>query len=223
MIYAFKKGDRVQTLDEHIEKCLNTLSKIRNSKLWHEDFDYELVKKVIVFHDIGKVFYQRDSDSLSFTGHEFISAYIFWKVFGESLTEENLELMYLFPIIFHHHAMKIRGRGGRKGRLDALKTTSIVSPNSEIIHELEKILEKYTSQNYVTITINVLRSLETLKVVNLINKKIDAIWRKFHQEFAKKSLRLLLIMIICDYEGSKDRGTPTSFGKIIEGILKLYT
>ena len=42
-------------------------------------------------------------------------------------------------------------------------------------------------------------------------------------EFARKCLQLLLILIICDYEGAKSRGKPTSFGSLIEEVVKYYS
>ncbi len=224
MIYAFKKGNKVQTLDEHIEKCLNVLDKIRNSKLWSSVFNYEFVKRTIVFHDIGKVFYQKNKKNLSFVGHEFISAYVFWKVFGDCFIgdEKKLELLYLFPIIFHHHTMRIKGGGSRKGRLEALESISITSPTEEVLFELKKILMKYISYEYVKKTVKALIHLEILEVKNKIESKINDIWREFHGRFARNCLRLLLITMTCDYEGSKSRGKPTSFGRILEEFLEYY-
>lgn len=215
MIYAFKKKGIEQTLEDHIELCLETFERIKGTRLWRNlNLDERLVRYMIIYHDIGKVLYQRYAEELSFPGHEFISAYVFWKVFGRNLSKEE-ELMLLAPIIYHHHAM------GVKKRLEDLNERKITKPNDEILNELEDILAKYLDRIIVSETIDAIRSIEILKVKRKIRDKIDEIWRKFHGEFARKFLGLLMILIVCDYEGSKNRGKTTGFGKIVEEFLGL--
>ncbi len=213
MIYAFKKrGAKSQTLEEHINECLKALKRLENSKLWSDDFNYEFVKRVIVFHDVGKVAFQRECEELSFTGHEFISAYVFWKVFEDELTGKD-KLLYTFPIIFHHHAMHV------KQRLERLKNFRI-RINGNVLDELAKTLEKFVESKYVSRTVDVLRDVNTNAVVDNVYNMINDIWYEFHGNFAKNALKLLLITIICDYKGSKKRGIQTSFGKVVEEFLE---
>jgi len=217
MIYAFKKGDTYQTLDEHINECLKTLKKIENSKLWSNDFNYKFVRRVVIFHDVGKVAFQKEYGDLSFVGHEFISAYVFWEVFEDELIGKD-KLLYTFPIIFHHHAMRIKS-GKSKGRLERLKDIQIIICENTL-EELSKILKNFVESKYVSRTVDALRNINTSTVVDNICEMIDEIWRTFHGNFAKNALKLLLITIICDYEGSKNRGIQTSFGKVVEDFFK---
>jgi len=207
MIYAFKRGNRSQTLKEHVNECLKALKKLENSKLWSDDFSCELVESVIVFHDVGKVAFQRKCEELSFTGHEFISTYVFWKVFEDELIGRD-KLLYTFPIIFHHHAMYV------KRRLKRLKEFRI-RINENILDELAKILEEFVESKYISRTVDVLRNVNTNAVVDNVHNMINDIWYEFHGNFAKSALKLLLITIICDYEGSKKRGVQTGFGKVV--------
>ena len=215
MIYAFKRKGIEQTLDEHIELCLEAFEKIKDTRFWKNlNLDDHIVKSMIVYHDIGKVFYQRDSKDLSFFGHEFISAYVFWKVFGKALPKE-IELTLLAPIIYHHHAM------GVKKRLKDLDEKKIIKPDDEILNELKGILIKYLNKEIVSETIKVMKSIEILKVKRKIENKINEIWLEFHGEFARKFLSLLMILIVCDYEGSKSRNKITGFGMIVEEFFNL--
>ncbi len=214
MIYAFRSGSRSQTLDEHIRGCVETFNELRNSKLWHSNLSEELAMAALVLHDVGKVFYQRDGD-LSFTGHEFISAYVFWKAFGRELPKRE-ELLYTFPIIFHHHAM------GVKGRLERLRSYPTVQPSSADLEELSEILAGYMTEDRVNAVVEAIETLRIQSVVDKIRNKIDEIWNVFHGRFARDALRLLLVMIVCDYEGSKGRGASTRFGDVIAEVLRLY-
>ncbi len=213
MIYAFKKrGVRPQTLEEHVNECLKALNELINTKLWSDDFNYDFVKKVIIFHDVGKVAFQRECEELSFTGHEFISAYVFWKVFEDELIGKD-KLLYTFPIIFHHHAMGVRRR------LEKLKNFSI-RVDENVLDELAESLEEFVEAEYVSKTLDVLGNVDTNAVVDNVRNMINEIWDNFHGYFAKNALKLLLITIICDYEGSKKRGVRTSFGRVVEDFLK---
>jgi len=221
MIYAFKTYDSFQTLEEHIKLCLKALDKIKRSKLWHRDFNYDLVKTMVLYHDIGKIFYQQsNANVLSFTGHEFISAYIFNKVLERKLVEieEPHEFkLYLYPIIFHHHSM------GVKRRVKQLSKVKLIQPNEVQLEELGMILNNYLDEEFVKYTIEIIKSLNINKVISFIEVGINKIFRMFHGEFARKCLQLLLILIICDYEGAKSRGKPTSFGSLIEEVVKYYS
>jgi CRISPR/Cas system-associated endonuclease Cas3-HD len=170
---------------------------------------------MIIYHDVGKIFYQNASEELSFPGHEFISAYIFWKVFDKELND--MDILYMFPIIFHHHSM------GIKKRLEELERRELSKPNDELLQELREILAEYIEYSYAEKTINVIENLKSLpqeKIKERISKiedKISTIWRNFHGAFARNALKLLLIMILCDYEGSKDRGkSKWIFGEVLE-------
>ncbi len=216
MIYAFKKKGIEQTLEEHIESCLEMFERIRDTRLWRNlNIDEHFAEYMIIYHDIGKVFYQKNVEELSFPGHEFISAYVFWKVFERDLSSKREELIFLAPIIYHHHAM------GVKIRLEDLNKRIITKPNDNILDELERILAKYLDESIASETIDVIRSIKISKVKVKVKSKIDEIWREFHGEFARKFLHLLMVLIACDYEGSKGRGKTTGFGKVVEEFVGL--
>ena len=223
MIYAFKTDDSFQTLDEHVKLCLKALDKIKSSKLYSmKGLKDDLVRLMVLYHDIGKIFYQRSNvNMLRFTGHEFISAYIFNKILEQKLVglieEEHEFILYLYPIIFHHHSMGVRKR------IEHLSKVKLIQPSEFQLEELKMMLNNYLDKKYVKYTIEIIKSLNINKVRCFIKGEINKIFRMFHGEFARRCLQLLLILIICDYEGAKSRGKPTSFGRIIEELVKYYS
>jgi CRISPR/Cas system-associated endonuclease Cas3-HD len=225
MIYAYKEGAYQQSLQEHIDKCLEALKGLVVSPLWSVDFDQGNVRMVLVYHDIGKIFYQKQKQDLIFTGHEFISAYIFWKVFERKL--ERNDILYMFPIIFHHHSMGIQRRLQR-----VENDLNLSKPSNELLQELETmLLDKYIQdESIVRETIGAIEKFDITtslrKVKQKIEEKINEIWREFHGTFARNALRLLLITILCDYEGSKDRGKSSAewiFGEVLEEFFQIYS
>jgi CRISPR/Cas system-associated endonuclease Cas3-HD len=132
-IYSFyyKKNREVikETLDEHISKALNVINNLIKSpisKYMHKiglndplKF-FNMAKLSIIFHDVGKIFYQHDpfeiQEYINFSGHEFFSTYIykeFHKYCYKLYTREfknNMEIPIEFSIFYHHHAMDINKR-----------------------------------------------------------------------------------------------------------------
>ncbi len=212
MIYAFRRGNFSQSLEEHIDDCLKAFYELKNTRLWSNDLSETFTRRVIVFHDVGKVLYQ---NRLSFSGHEFASAYVFWKVFERELGEKD-ELLYLFPIIFHHHAMNV------KKRLERFKKMSFAPMSEETLEELRELIKRYESDEIAEKTVEALGKLNALQVAVKVRGKIEQIWRVFYGNFARKALRLLLITVICDYIGAKSRGAPTSFGRVLSEFHELY-
>jgi|GEM_PF-5718125 len=219
MIYAYKEAYQQQSLQEHIDKCLEALKGLLASPLG-ADFDQENVRMVVVYHDIGKVFYQRQADHLVFTGHEFISAYIFWKVFERKLGHDDV--LYMFPIIFHHHSMGIQKRLQRMENYP-----NVGRPSEELLQELETMLSKYVQDwSIIRETIQAIEKFDITASLGKVKQKIEEIWKKFHGVFARNALRLLLIIMLCDYEGSKDRGEDQAkwlFGKVLEEFFQIYS
>jgi len=131
-IYSFyyRKNREVieETLDEHISKALsviNNLIKSPISRYMHRigindslKF-FNMAKLSIIFHDVGKVFYQRDlsevQEYINFSGHEFFSTYIYkefhkycYKLYMKEFI--SIEIPIEFSIFYHHHAMDINKR-----------------------------------------------------------------------------------------------------------------
>lgn len=215
MIYAFKRGNVIQSLEEHIDGCLKAFDELRSTKLWSAELNETFMRRVIIFHDVGKVLYQKKEGDLSFAGHEFASAYVFWKVFERELGEN--ELLYIFPIIFHHHAMRIRNR------LERFEKSKLAPPSSDTLEELQELIGRYEDEGIAKKTVEALSRLKIPQAAVKVKGKVEQIFRIFHGNFSRKALRLLLITVVCDYKGSENRGTPTSFGRLLGEFYELYT
>ncbi len=159
-----------QTLGEHIEESLKAIEKIKDGKLWSfyvntltdgkelKNYDEETFEKwlkfAVIFHDIGKVFYQRnfgfDKDEdvkyLNFRGHEFFSTYladIFIDLWLERDLESRLNEFKDFrwivcsSILYHHHAMGLKSRE----RLDEIRVCKLEEYDS-IINEVNRIFKE---------------------------------------------------------------------------------
>ncbi|MGB9760008.1 MAG: CRISPR-associated endonuclease Cas3'' [Thermoproteota archaeon] len=110
----------------HVEQMLELTKNVYNSKYGRyvkhmgSNYDPKLVLSfAIMFHDAGKIFFQKDVtvrnyNYLSFKGHEFFSAYIFNELKKNVLTEDPENFLFNdfscvieFAIFYHHHAMNI--------------------------------------------------------------------------------------------------------------------
>jgi CRISPR-associated endonuclease Cas3-HD len=137
-IYVFLRewqGDvECQTLKEHVDKCIEALDEIKDTKIWRytvklfgeDDVVERYLKLTILLHDIGKVFYQanfcldreRSVRYLNFRGHEYFSTYladeylkISSKESGNFEEYRKFKLPVLSAILYHHHAMGLKKRG----------------------------------------------------------------------------------------------------------------
>jgi CRISPR-associated endonuclease Cas3-HD len=157
--YGDKESERrikKQSLGKHIEDSIKALeNEIKNTKIWKyyvtlNNYGEEHVKKwtkfIIVFHDLGKIFYQRNvklyinKEYLNFAGHEFISTFLADK-FLELWLKNNIEDRFseytdfrwviIGSILYHHHALGLK----KRERLNEIK----VCMNHE---EFKKIIEK---------------------------------------------------------------------------------
>jgi CRISPR-associated endonuclease Cas3-HD len=158
-----------QTLGEHIGESLKAIEEIKDGKLWSfyvntltdrkgfKNYDEETFEKwlkfAVIFHDIGKVFYQRnfkpstnDVIYINFRGHEFFSTYlvdIFLNLWLERDLENRLNEFKDFrwivcsSILYHHHAMGLKSRE----RLDEIRVCKPEEYES-IIKEIDKIFRE---------------------------------------------------------------------------------
>jgi|GEM_PF-611432 len=190
---------RVQELDKHIDFAFSFLNKeLKKSKLWkyyiktfHEyekfkEYKEEVIDKwiglIITFHDIGKIFYQRnfgtfyDVKYLNFKGHEFLSVYLVDKFLGIWLEEDienrieeykNFKWLTYASILYHHHAMGLK----RREKVNKINVCENKEHYRIILNKTSKILNKYLKNNFNTVNLknNFIKELE---IINLSKIKV---------------------------------------------------
>ncbi len=238
----YKNGvRRKELLRDHIRVALSYSDEIEGSRagiyainqLGCKDFK-ELLQYAIIFHDIGKVFYQtekhlkqgQEASYLSFIGHEFISAVLADEFLTEKLKLSDRSEDYTpvtFSVLYHHHAMNPETRQKYIKQLNKILSTpaekqlykdkiyDVLSDflNSEDRKLLSDCLNKMvgTSPQYLQNSLEHLQS----KIINKISLGSKPSVRKI-------SLLLLDCLIACDYLAAQDReeGSSTFFHTISE-------
>jgi len=185
--YGDKESERrikKQSLEEHIEDSIKALeNEIKNTKIWkyyttlsnrEEEHVEKWTKFTIVFHDLGKMFYQKNDRLykneryLNFAGHEFISTFladkfleIWLKNGAEDRFDEYTDFRWVIigSILYHHHAIGLR----KRGRLNEIKVCinheefkRIIERTSETIKKYLKVFEEEAISQFI-------RELETIK------------------------------------------------------------
>jgi len=248
VIYSYFCGNIREELGEHISNALNFYEKIDssvfvrniNSKLLGEFKFRELIRYAIVFHDLGKVFYQGNfvkENCLSFVGHEFFSAILF-KLHVENLAENNIltsrrtymEFKYpiLFSILYHHHAM---GYSLRLKKLGKIRFDREIEEHIE--KDVPRIMVQYVSENEVDHVVENLKLIleKTVNSPAIILEETHSIgedvWKilETYPKLKKLALATLTILIILDYlsayEGRK--GPKLKFYNILEQHYRLLS
>jgi len=242
-----------QTLKEHVDKALNALDEVKDSKIWKytvklfesdKDSVEEHLRMILAFHDIGKIFYQAnislDKEKgvkyLKFKGHEYFSTYLADEYFFR-LEDCGLDrLLILSAILYHHHAMGLKERGKIR-ELRVCKTEKEYDVMCKIVGN---ILRSHGLQ--VKEFLRYLKSLKdkleyknnTLvlkqKFVNDVYREVDEInreiWRLFIRSkmFRKRMLVFTIILQICDYKGSEGRTKKSpKFYSVLREFIELYT
>ncbi|MCC6014018.1 MAG: CRISPR-associated endonuclease Cas3'' [Candidatus Verstraetearchaeota archaeon] len=215
-----------ERLIEHINECLSAISNIKNSKIykylmkipceWTLSLD-DVIRLSIIFHDIGKVFYQNnykyDKEHnvkyLSFKGHEFLSFYIFNELFKFEFIDTKKEDFILsvcsFSILFHHHAM-----GVKKKIMNDYGKEKVVNLNDTQINKLKETISKFLRNdreiNALDRIINKMKNISSEKALEIIcnTLKDDAyknIWNMYVSDsnFRKLSLAFLSTLLVADY------------------------
>lgn len=243
-----------QTLKEHVSKALKALDEMRDSKIWRyavkifegdEDLMNEHLRLIILFHDIGKVFYQanfrfdekRGLKYLNFKGHEYFSTYLadeyLWRsnISYKGVDRETI----LSTILYHHHAMGLKDRG----KVRELRVCKDREEYGGMCKALGEILEKHGL--LVSDFLQYLRNLgshlkrkgrllvlkeeftnDVYMEVNEINRDI---WSNFirNKKFRRKMLVLNVILQVCDYRGSVGRTRrPPKFYDVLKEFINLY-
>lgn len=229
--YYSKSNGRVikETLYEHINEALKIVQGIEESKIGKYMYTIfpkirnfsELVELTIVFHDVGKVFYQKDINEIreyaSFLGHEFFSAYMFKQFWSNEIinSEEtfgiDIEDPITFAILFHHHAMDVNRR------ISSLKPEHInINKGVSLFEVLLKNVESFLNVKYKNSFANSLDTVrEKLKNESLVvsgikeetKNTVKDIWEEIWLDKDKKKFSLILldILLIADNIAAKNR------------------
>ena len=235
-----------ENLVDHINIALNFTKGLNTSrvarfasKLCREASFQDLIRLSIIFHDIGKVFYQKNFIAkegqrfLSFKGHEYLSAYIF-EEFRNKLIEQDLGnyMMYklyracTFAIFYHHHAMNIRLRTPQiredsikngLNLLDAFKNDVQCLLTRNEIDALENAVNAIKSLPAQSILINIKRE------VHEINREL---WNDLivNPEIRKLSFLTLSSLLIADYSAAHKRRKSgrSVFKRALDDFYRIY-
>lgn len=259
--YYVEKGGEIfkEKLTDHVKEALSTVSCSKQSKisqyiekiLGSIDIRFaEAVRLSIIFHDIGKIFYQKNYKYdkihnniryLSFTGHEFLSSYIFDKFAFRLASSETLSKTLSacnFSILFHHHAMNPKYRASPyrepitvgKAAVDDVKIerlkilnqflkSSEVEPWRAAINDVEVEVKKSKDVNaFIGSVVSSMFSPQGL------GKKI---WRIFISDsiFRKTSLALLSTLLVADYFSAlklRPESKPSTFHNVLREFYSYY-
>ncbi|MCX8188215.1 MAG: hypothetical protein N3F64_00720 [Nitrososphaeria archaeon] len=251
--YSKNNGNIIEeSLHEHIKNALNIIKYIERSKLGTylqkrfpnvKNF-YQISKTLIVFHDLGKVFYQIEPNKiythLSFKGHEFLSTFIFKKfnsynkrlwffneIFGLDVVDP-----IKFAILFHHHAMNIRQREETLRELsinNLIKNTSLFDL---LVIDVENFLEPEDRTPFKKALESIKKDILSQKeffIANLrkeVEQELIDVWKNVWNNKNNKifSLLLLNILLVADnMSASIKRGPSKSiFHQSLEDYYNNY-
>jgi len=239
--YYRKDGNVIEYLSDHINDCISLLEDFKNSRIGRlgisldSNFANE-VRLSIVFHDLGKVFYQ--NNPTSFSGHEIFSAYILRKFEKELKSQGMVNFRMLKPamlaVAFHHHPMGIRERLMKiskiklssnfleflQNELLAVKDDALYVEErfllSSVLNEIKSKIEK----GFLTVD-DIRKEFQEEICRDLFNHIIST---KDEDILIKKLSYLTLVSLVCvDYiAASRKRSGETRFGNVIEEFYKLY-
>ena len=242
--YYSEDGHTVEYLADHINDCITLVGNLKDCRLGrlgvslNKNFVDE-VRLAMVFHDLGKAFYQNNPSS--FSGHEIFSTYILQKFrtpFIENrlqqIADYNLLEPALFSVAFHHHPMDIRKRLEKIRRI-RISPSSLEALQNELSFVKEDALTKEEKALLNSILSELKSKIEKSPLI------VDDVVREFQDEVrhklfdhiisskdedivAKRSYYLTLVSLVCvDYiSACKRRGKETRFGEVMEEFYKLY-
>ncbi len=247
--YYKKEGDKLveEYLSQHIRCCIDLMSKLELSRLGRVGISLDegflnIVRLSIVFHDLGKAFYTRreDENTISFTGHEILSAYILNKFKIEFTREgiyrlEKISRMMkpaLFAVAFHHHSMGVEKRleSLRKMKLSSTCLDDLRNELSYIGNILDidekRLLDRVLEDVKQSVEKRLLGIGEIKQEFHNIEKDIFRYFTsgKYEDIILKKlSYLTLTALISADYISATNiRGGKTRFSDIIDEFYKFY-
>jgi len=253
--YYKKEEDKLieEYLSQHIRCCIDLMSKLELSRLGKagisldEDFP-NIVRLSIVFHDLGKAFYRRrnDENTIYFTGHEILSAYILNK-FKIEFTRKDLYRLEkisrmlkpaLFAVAFHHHPMGVEKRLESMGKLERtgrlkLSSTCLDDLRNELSYignilnaDEKELLNKVLEDIKWSVEKGLLGIGEIKQEFHNIEKDIFEYFTsgKYEDVILKKlSYLTLTALISADYISAANiRGGKTRFGDITDEFYRFY-
>ena len=248
-----RSGYREFLLD-HVRSMLNYDPGSRIVKLgMNETGDFELgLRLAIAFHDAGKIPFSEEKqfngfyrgETLTFTGHEFLSYIILDKAFitplsGLSdLTAKAVKL----SVLLHHHpqnmsarfnSLKSRAESFRKviGNAFMLRKSSVMA-FVEDLNGLEGFEPSLLAQLRNNIDMSLKNDIDILNVMTHYDNKITRyLENPFNEKELEKGMRIfmpmLLALITMDYvsAGSREaceQKTSTRFSEVAEDFYRYY-
>ena len=247
VVYSYLCGEVRETLSDHVSNALKFYRSLDNSLFVRNvnvkllrNFEFkEIVEYTVIFHDIGKVFYQENfisKNCLSFVGHEFLSTLAF-EFYVEELVKNNvlstesayIEFKYpiLFSILYHHHAM---GYSLRLRRLSKIRVNrGLVEASIE--NDVPQIVEPYVSKEKAVLQQRALRNVLHVLMSNVseVFEEIHSIgvnlWRQLeiNPKLKKLALATLTTLIILDYLSAYKgrKGPKLRFYRVLEQHYKI--
>lgn len=255
-VLSYKDDGNEELLEEHIKKGLELIDKAKESKgikfgerifkkykrkSLNRNYNFiECLKLAWIFHDLGKVFYQKsDAKRLIFVGHEILSTF-FFKKFLSLIYQYDMDFA-LFSVLYHHHAMNLKNReikmyideesykyayeeifkGNYFERIsDILRNNNSLNKYSQAfndtINEVGKFLEEYDMSIFVS------------NVKNHVRHISEELWKRYISgtEYAFKKLCLLTTSILncLDYKVSEENREvkKTVFCEASKEFIKYY-
>jgi len=244
-----------EKLADHIDECMKILSNFGTSKIYRYlirmSYEWSIkpndaMRLMMVFHDTGKVFYQRNYEYndkrnvryLSFKGHEFLSFHIF-EEFSYKLVESNVDSDIFsacsFSILFHHHAMSPERRGKVKMKHDiALEDLKLDELRTILTRFLNGRRELEALDYALSTLIDEIRNCGSVKAFvenvtysGLKGSRYKSIWDNFVKcsTFKKISLIFLTTLLTADYLSAfklRGKGESSDFHKVLMGFHNYY-
>jgi len=213
MIYSFRRNSIEETLKDHVKEMLRILEDSTDSKVFKFAEKLSVSKKVfhdsikiaVIFHDSGKIFYQKPSGNLSFPGHERASTYILdiftKKLIRINMLENKVRNLMLFSVLYHHHAM-----GERNYHIES--SVKLKHLFEEFTRDVSELMEQYDLKSYI----NPLKEVITLFVEKMgckpeatqIKEVENELWDHYVNSEVKTLMLLSLsILVSLDYEAAK--------------------
>ncbi len=228
-----------EMLRDHIESALEVVRDVEKSKmgrytkkLGFSDFD-RAIRLSVIFHDSGKVFYQRPWRRMSFRGHEYFSTLITDYFFNELKKLEigkieNLEIMQntcIFAIFFHHHAMNVRLRTPKVDGRD-------VENGIKMFGELHRDVASMLNSSEIEALDRALRLIAERKsgIANSTKRYVEdvvrEVWFNLNKDAKLKRLAYMNLnaLIVSDNISAHNNrgGKKTRFLRVMEEFRELY-
>ena len=238
--YRYVCGERdvvTELLTDHSARVVKHLTRVKASPLSRyaslkgrvneEDFVNALIIAGAL-HDVGKAFYQRSErvteggcKYLTFTGHEWVSAYFIQQLRASETAWEsplaNLLDITFYAVLLHHHAMDVIGRGRES-------PTKLRPPErDEIIEGLEELgklipdeaVRNAYSRNLETIVGKVLdySRKDLAGLITTVRETYNDLLRRSAGRRGRRVLYLLGVaaLVTADYLAAEEvRGPSTS-------------